>query len=85
MMLRFAALLPLRNYRIGLFKHGCNHSRVRSFCGSGQLIKRQSGDTVYKDVVFVTPVEFIVLLDVLIRCSVYTEITIRVGFRGIVM
>lgn len=49
-----------RDDLIGLFKYGFNNSGIRSFSGSGHLIKRQTGDAVYKDVVFITPVEFTV-------------------------
>lgn len=60
------AALVQRNDLICLFKYGFNHGGIGDFGGSGQLIERQTGNAVHQDVVFVTPVEFVVLFLMLI-------------------
>ena len=45
---------------MGISKDIQGNGRVVDFGGRGGFIKREAGDTVYKDMVFVAPKEFIV-------------------------
>ena len=59
---------------------------IKSDCGichfssCGHFINRETGNAVYEDMAFVTPVEFISLFVSLVGGCVYTEFTVLICF-----
>lgn len=51
---------------------------ISDLCGGGQFIDGKAGDTVYKDMVFITPVEFKFVFTGLVGCGTNAEFTVRI-------
>lgn len=63
------------------FQNQLNDIGISNICRRSQFIEGQAGDTVHQNVAFISPIEFIILLIVLIGCRVNTECAIRVAGR----
>lgn len=65
---------------IGAGEYLLNNSGIRHIGGGSQLIKRQTGNAVHQHMVFVSPVELITPLIVLVGCGVDAQGAVRVNF-----
>ena len=64
---------------IGTSEYLLNSSGIRHIGGGSQLIKRQTGNAVHQHMVFVSPVELITPLVVLVGCGVDTQSAVRMS------
>ena len=66
---------------IRTLQYGFDHGRVCNIGRCGQLIDRQTGDAVHKDMILVSPVEFVVSFVVLVGGAMDAEGAARVALR----
>lgn len=64
---------------MGVSKDIQSDGGVSDLSGGGQFADRKAGDTVYKDMVFVSPVEFKILFAGLIGSGMNTESTVFIS------
>ena len=72
--------LPKGQDRIGRGKNIGNNAGIRCVGGSGQFIKRQTGNTVHQHMVLVTPIKFITPFAMLVRRGLNAQGAVGVGF-----